>query len=136
MYNHVCITGTVYLQQTSPFLIMSGFCVYSVASALFMFPAIYGYLYKALTIYSFEKADGAGSAADLVLQSFIRFTSIALIPVIFCAGLLYMLVRHKCGWIVFLYLLYILLAFFRIVFYVCSCSIPIKKLLILVSPAD
>ena len=85
--------GTVYFQQTTPLLIMSGFCVYSVASALFMFPALYGYLSQALTIYAFERADGAGSSADLVIQSFVRFTSIALIPVILCAGLLYLLVR-------------------------------------------
>ena len=57
-----------------------------------MFPAVYGYLSQALAIYSFERADGAGRAADLVVQTFVRFTSVALFPVIFCAGLLYMLV--------------------------------------------
>ena len=92
--NVTFLTGTVYFQQTTPILIVSGFCVYSVASALFMFPAVYGYLSKALTIYSFERADGAGRAADLVIQTFVRFTSVALLPVIFCAGLLYMLVSR------------------------------------------
>lgn len=92
--NHSYIdAGTVYYQKTAPFLVMSGFCVYSVASALFMFPALYGYLSHALTIYSFERADGAGTAADLVIQTFVRFTSMALFPVILCAGLLYILVR-------------------------------------------
>ena len=86
------ITGTVYFQSSSPFLIMSGFCVYSVASALFMFPALYGYLSKALTIYTFEQADGAGRASDLVIQSFVRFISMAFFPVIVCAGVLYVLV--------------------------------------------
>ena len=87
--------GTVYFQQTTPILIVSGFCVYSVASALFMFPAVYSYLSKALSIYSFERADGAGRAADLVIQTFVRFTSMAFFPVILCAGLLYMLVSNN-----------------------------------------
>ena len=86
--------GTVYFQQTTPFLIVSGFCVYSVASALFMFPALYGSLYQALIIYTFERADSAGRSADVVIQSFVRFSSMALLPVILCAGLLYLLVRN------------------------------------------
>ena len=43
-------TGTVYYQQDKPFLIMSGFCVYSVASALFMFPVMQHYFGKALEV--------------------------------------------------------------------------------------
>ena len=35
------LSPTVYFQQTNALLVMSGFCVYSVASALFMFPALY-----------------------------------------------------------------------------------------------
>jgi len=88
-------TGTVYFQQSTPFLIMSGFCVYSVASALFMFPALYGYFTRALDIYTFERADGAGRASDLVIQSFVRFISMAFFPVIICAGVLYLLVRYS-----------------------------------------
>ena len=91
---HFHFSGTVYFQQTSPFLIVSGFCVYSVASALFMFPALYGSLYQALIIYTFERADSAGRSADVVIQSFVRFSSMALFPVIACAGLLYLLVRN------------------------------------------
>ena len=87
-------TGTVYLQTTEPFLIMSGFCVYSVASALFMFPALYTFHTQALAIYTFERADGAGRATDLVIQPFVRFISMAFFPVIICAGVLYLLVRH------------------------------------------
>ena len=86
-------TGTVYFQQTQPFLILSGFCVYSVASALLMFPALYGYFSRALDIYTFERADSAGRASDLVIQPFVRFISMAFFPVIICAGVLYMLVR-------------------------------------------
>ena len=44
------LLGTVYLQQTVPLLVMSGFCVYSVASALFMFPILYNNLSTALEV--------------------------------------------------------------------------------------
>ncbi len=42
--------GTVYYQQDKPLLIMAGFCVYSVASALFMFPVMQNYFIKALDV--------------------------------------------------------------------------------------
>ena len=44
------LLGTVYFQQTVPLLVMSGFCVYSVASALFMFPILYNNLFTALEV--------------------------------------------------------------------------------------
>ena len=44
------LLGTVYFQQDTPILIMSGFCVYSVASALFMFPVLQNYYLKALQV--------------------------------------------------------------------------------------
>ena len=66
--------------------------MYSVASALFMFPALYGYYQRALEIYTFERADGAGRASDLVIQPFVRFISMAIFPVVICAGVLYILV--------------------------------------------
>ena len=44
------LLGTVYFQQTVPHLVMSGFCVYSVASALFMFPILYNNLFTALEV--------------------------------------------------------------------------------------
>ena len=87
--------GTVYFQTTTPFLVMSGFCVYSVASALFMFPALYTYFTRALEVYTFEYADGAGRAVDLVIQPFVRFTSMAFFPVIICAAVLYVLVSNR-----------------------------------------
>ena len=87
------LTGTVYFQAAAPFLIMSGFCVYSVASALFMFPALYTFYTRALEIYVFEHADGSGRATDLVIQPFVRFISMAFFPVIICAAVLYLLVR-------------------------------------------
>jgi len=58
-----------------------------------MFPALYGYFSRALDIYTFERADGAGRASDLVIQPFVHFISMAFFPVIICAGVLYMLVR-------------------------------------------
>ena len=38
----------MYLQTDDPLLVVSGFCVYSVASALFMFPSLHNYFLKAL----------------------------------------------------------------------------------------
>ena len=84
----------MYFQTTEPFLVMSGFCVYSVASALFMFPALYTFYTPALQIYAFEHADGSGRATDLVIQPFVRFISMAFFPVIICAGVLYVLVGN------------------------------------------
>ena len=78
-----------------PFLVMSGFCVYSVASALFMFPALYSFYAPALVIYRFEHADGVGRATDLVIQPFVRFITMAFFPVIVCAGVLYVLVSSS-----------------------------------------
>jgi hypothetical protein len=92
------LLGTVYFQTTGPFLIMSGFCVYSVASALFMFPALYTFYTRALEIYAFEHADGSGRATDLVIQPFVRFISMAFVPVIFCAGVLYFLLVDVRRW--------------------------------------
>lgn len=57
-----------------------------------MFPAMYPYYQKALQVYAFEKADGVGQAYDLVIQGFIRFTSITFFPVIFAVTVIYLLV--------------------------------------------
>ena len=67
-------------------------CVFSTASALFMFPALYLYYKPALDMYKFEKADGVGYAYDLVLQGFLRFASIALGPVFISVSVIYLLV--------------------------------------------
>ena len=76
-------------------LVVSGMCVFSTASALFMFPALYLYYKQALDIYKFEKADGVGSAYDIVLQGFTRFASIALGPVVVAVSVIYLLVSHS-----------------------------------------
>ena len=57
-----------------------------------MFPALYGYYQRALQIYTYEHADGAGRASDLVIQPFVRFISLAIFPVVICAVVLYVLV--------------------------------------------
>ena len=69
-------------------------CVFSAASGLFMFPAMYLYYKPALELYRFEKADGIGSAYELVIQGFIRFASIAFIPVASAVAIIYLLVYN------------------------------------------
>ena len=76
-------------------LVIAGMCVFSTASALFMFPAMYPYYQKALVVYGFEKADGVGRAYDLVIQGFIRFSSITFFPVIFAVTTIYLLVSQQ-----------------------------------------
>ena len=83
------LLGSAYKQATEALLIISGFCVYSVASALFMFPIMFTYFQPTLKIYGQERADGAGYAIDLVFQGFVRFVSMAFIPVIICCAVLY-----------------------------------------------
>lgn len=115
---HVCfLIGTTYFQQDQPLLIMAGFCVYSVASALFMFPVMQNYFIKALEVYNaymymyacctcyycssllvikvyrFENADGAGRAGDIVIQAVARFSTMAVVPVVLCSSVLYLLVN-------------------------------------------
>ena len=67
-------------------------CVFSTASALFMFPAMYLYYQRALDMYGFEKNDGIGLAYELVIQGFIRFASFAFFPVIAAVTVIYLLV--------------------------------------------
>ena len=43
-------------------------------------------------VYSFENADGAGRASDIVIQSVARFSTLAIIPVVLCSCVLYFLV--------------------------------------------
>ena len=86
------VLGTTYLQVNQAFLVVSGMCVFSTASALFMFPAMYLYYEPALAMYKFEKADGVGCAYEIVVQGFIRFASIAVFPVIVAVAVIYLLV--------------------------------------------
>ena len=47
---HTILLGTVYLQQTTPLLIISGVSVFSAASGIFMFTAMYPFYTKALQV--------------------------------------------------------------------------------------
>lgn len=87
--------GTSYFQVHQALLVIAGMCVFSTASALFMFPAMYPYYQRALEVYGFEKADGVGRAYDLVIQGFIRFTSITFFPIIFAVTTIYLLVSQQ-----------------------------------------
>ena len=76
-----------------PSVILTAFCEFSAASALFMYPALELYYSRALQIYTYEKADGFGKPYDLVLQEFMRHMFLATIPVILSTVFLYFLVR-------------------------------------------
>lgn len=67
------------------------------------------YMYHCLQVYGFEKADGAGRAQDIVLQGFTRFSTLAVLPVVFSAGVLYLLVSKG----VTMYYMY----------YTCKCTV-------------
>lgn len=89
--------GTVYFQQTRAFLVVSGMCVFSVASGLFVFPAIELYYTPAIRVYGYEREDGVGRSQDLVVQGFIRYISIAFAPVVLATGVIYLLVSRDCS---------------------------------------
>ena len=43
-------------------------------------------------VYTLERADGVGKAADLVLQGFIRFSSLFILPTVLSSTLFYLMV--------------------------------------------
>ena len=45
-----------------------------------------------LQVYTYEKADGVGRSVDLVLQGFIRFSALSVLPAIISASVLYLMV--------------------------------------------
>lgn len=47
-----------------------------------------------MQVYSYEHGDGVGNALDLILQGFIHAITMAAVPVVVCAGVLYLLVSH------------------------------------------
>ena len=96
----LCVTGTVYYQQQRAFLVISGMCVFSVASGLFVFPAIEPYYTPAIRVYRYEREDGVGRSGDLVIQGFVRYITLAFLPVILSSTLVYLLVSL---WIHFLF---------------------------------
>ncbi len=108
----------MYLQTHDATSVLTGFGVFSCASALFMFPIIYSYLQKAIEvdlfdssylhdyqwldlnglvffftqIFTLEYADGVGHPGELVLQTFIRFSALALLPITASSAVIYLLV--------------------------------------------
>jgi hypothetical protein len=46
------LLGTVYFQTDNPTFTLSAFGVFSCASGLFMFPAVYTYLFRAMEVWS------------------------------------------------------------------------------------
>ena len=64
--------------------------------AKLVWDVFYFYFYFFLKVYRYEKADGAGRAQDLIVQGFIRFATMGILPVVFSAGVLYLLVRYGC----------------------------------------
>lgn len=44
-------------------------------------------------MYKFESADGAGRASDIVIQAVARFSTMAIVPVVLCSAVLYLLVN-------------------------------------------
>ena len=67
-------------------------CVFAVASGIFVFPAIEPYFRPAIRIYNYERTDGVGGSQDLIFQGFIRFVTVAFIPVVASTALTYFLV--------------------------------------------
>jgi hypothetical protein len=84
--------GTLYFQRSNPYLIVPAIGAFSGASGLYVFPAIEIYFTPALKLFSYEKANGVGSARDLVLQGFIRYATIGFLPVMMSTSLIYILV--------------------------------------------
>ena len=60
-----------------------------------MFPAMHKLYSQAQDIYTFEHADGAGRATDLVIQPFVRFITLSFLPVLIGIGVLYFLVSES-----------------------------------------
>ena len=88
----IITSGTLFLRTTDPFNVLRGLWLFSLASALFVFPAMYIFYTPALKMYAHEHAEGIRQATDLVIQPFVRFISITFIPFVLYAGILYSIV--------------------------------------------
>ena len=71
-------------------------CVLLPLDSLFVLNLCEMYFFYFLKVYRYEKADGAGRAQDIIVQGFIRFATMGILPVVFSAGVLYLLVRYGC----------------------------------------
>ena len=73
-------------------LVVPGMYVFSAVSTIFMYSAVHRHYKKALEVYNFEKAGGVHRTRDIVIESFVRFVSIAFLPVIIGTSIVYFLV--------------------------------------------
>eukprot|EP00118_Oscarella_pearsei_P004171 m.17345 g.17345 ORF g.17345 m.17345 type:complete len:1779 (+) comp27452_c0_seq1:72-5408(+) len=92
------VLGTAYFQAGTPLLIMAAFCVFSFASSIFMFPAVFPHLSKAIEMFKLEKADGVGYSFEILLQTFLRFVAMSFFPLIVCTLILYLMVLGPQFW--------------------------------------
>ncbi|XP_062523405.1 uncharacterized protein LOC134198090 isoform X2 [Corticium candelabrum] len=97
-FAYAIILGLAYLQADTVFLIMSAFCIFSFASSIFMFPAVYTHLSKSLEIYQLEREDGIGKSFEVLLQTFMRYVAIAAGPLVLSAFILYIMVVKPEFW--------------------------------------
>eukprot|EP00117_Sycon_ciliatum_P015504 scpid9150/ scgid15316/ ABC transporter G family member 19; White-brown complex homolog protein 19 len=84
--------GAAYYQTDDLLLLLSALCLWTLASSLFMTPAIHFHLVKAFEIFKLEHDDGIGLTLDLVLQTFVRFLALAAVPIILDTLLLYLMI--------------------------------------------
>lgn len=74
------LLGTVYFQNSNPTFILSAFGVFSCASGLFMFPAIYTYLFRAIEVSNlvhytnmlYTVGQSLSECMPLMIKGFIR----------------------------------------------------------------
>lgn len=83
----------MYVQRTDPAQIVPAMAIFTWASGLYVFPAIELYYTPAIKLFGYEKANGIGGAQDIVIQGFIRYTTITFFPILASTSVLYLLVR-------------------------------------------
>lgn len=86
------LLGTVYFQRTNPAEIVAAMTIFSVSSGFFIFPAAELYYTPAIKLFGYEKANGVGSAHDLVIQGFIRYVTLGFFPIVVSLSMVYLLV--------------------------------------------
>lgn len=99
------ISGTTYLYTNTPVQVMSVTCLLSCSSSLFMSSIIMSLLIEPLKLFRLEHSDGISSAHELVLQVFIRMSTICTLPLAVCATLVFMLVYQNYNIMVYIVVL-------------------------------
>ena len=88
-------TGTTYLYTETPVQVMSVTCLLSCSSSLFMSSIIMSLLIEPLKLFRLEHSDGISSAHELILQVFIRMSTICTFPLAVCATIVFVLVYQN-----------------------------------------